>query len=140
MTEHDPGAVVARYYAVVADLDARVDDLLALLHPDVEVVEHPNLINPRGAVRDRDSVVAGYVAGKELLAAQAFDVHELLVDGDRVAVRATWRGRIARDAGPLRANAELTAHIAALLTVSEDGRIRRHETFDCYEPLAPDGM
>jgi ketosteroid isomerase-like protein len=140
MTEHDPAAVVARYYAVVADLHASGGDLLALLHPDVEIVEHPNLINPHGTVRDRDSAVAGYLAGKELLSAQAFDVHELLADGDRVAVRATWRGRIARDSGPLRANTDLTAHIAALLTVAADGRIRRHETFDCYEPLAPDGM
>ena len=28
----------------------------------------------------------------------------------------------------------LVAHIAALLTVA-DGRIREHETYDCYEPL-----
>jgi ketosteroid isomerase-like protein len=135
----DPAAVVERYFAVVADLEADVEDLLALLHPDVRVVEHPNLITPRGAVRDRDAVAAGYRAGKELLAEQSFDVHELIVSGDRVAARATWRGRIARDAGPLRAGVQLTAHIAALITVS-DGRIREHETFDCYEPLPVDGM
>ena len=36
--------------------------------------------------------------------------------------------------GPLRAGAELVAHVAAWLTVA-NGRIREHETFDCYEPL-----
>jgi ketosteroid isomerase-like protein len=31
------------------------------------------------------------------------------------------------------AGKELVAHVAAWLTV-EDGQIREHETFDCYEP------
>ena len=130
----DPASVVARYYAVVADLEARADDLLALLHPDVRVTEHPNAITPRGAIRDREGVLAGYAAGKALLSAQSFEVHEVLVAGDRVAVRATWRGTTARAAGPLAAGAELIAHIAALLTVA-DGQVLEHETFDCYEPL-----
>ncbi len=33
--------------------------LLDLLHPDVRITEHPNAVTPRGAVRDRDAVVAG---------------------------------------------------------------------------------
>ncbi|MEA2131844.1 MAG: hypothetical protein QOJ85_4735 [Solirubrobacteraceae bacterium] len=135
----DPAAVVERYYAVVADLDAGVEDLLALLHPEVRVIEHPNLINPAGATRDRDAVAAGYVAGKALLAEQSFELHEVLVAGERVAVHATWRGRIAQDTGPLRAGDELTAHIASLLTVA-GGQIREHQTFDCYEPLPVSGM
>ncbi len=80
--------------------------------------------------------MAGYVAGRELLVEQSFDVHALLVSGSGVAVRATWRGTLARDMGPLPAGTVLTAHIAALLTVV-DGQIREHETFDCYEPLFP---
>jgi ketosteroid isomerase-like protein len=135
----DPAAVVERYYAVVADLDAGVENLLALLHPEVRVIEHPNPINPAGATRDRDAVAAGYVAGKALLAEQSFELHEVLVAGERVAVHATWRGRIAQDTGPLRAGDELTAHIAALLTVA-GGQIREHQTFDCYEPLPVSGM
>jgi ketosteroid isomerase-like protein len=134
-----PAAVVERYYAVVADLDASAEELGALLHPDVRVVEHPNAITPRGAQRDREEVLAGYAAGKGLLSEQVFDVHELLVCGDRVAVRATWRGTIARDAGPLRAGDALEAYIASFITV-QDGLIRDHETFDCYEPLPPSGM
>ncbi len=135
----DPASVVERYFAVVADLQASVEDLLALLHPDVKVVEHPNLITPHGATRDRDAVATGYAAGKELLSEQSFDVHELIASGDRVAARVTWRGRIARDAGPLRAGVQLTAHIAALITVA-GGLVIEHETFDCYEPLPIDGM
>ena len=122
----DPAAVVRRYYAIVADLTSPPEALLEVLHPDVRITEHPNPITPKGAVRDRDATVEGFLAGKQLLSAQSMELHEVVASGDRVAVRATWRGT-AR-------GAELVAHIASWLTV-EDGRIREHETFDCYEPL-----
>jgi ketosteroid isomerase-like protein len=130
----DPEAVVRPYYAIVSDLGSTAEDLLAVLHPDVRITEHPNAINPSGQVRDRDASVAGFEAGKRLLSKQAFDIHEVLAAGDRVAVKATWHGTIGITAGPFQAGAELTAHIASLLTV-QDGLIREHETFDCYEPL-----
>lgn len=130
----DEVAVVRHYYEVVSDLGSTKDDLLAVLHPDVQIHEHPNLITPRGSVRDRDEAVAAFLAGKELLSEQDFDVHEAFASGDRVAVRATWRGTLARDMGELQEGRELVAHVAALLTV-KDGRIRRHETFDCYDPF-----
>jgi len=132
----DPVAVVRQYFAVVADLGSSPDALLDVLDPAVRITEHPNAISPRGAVRDRDAVLAGFLAGKALLETQTIDVHELLVSGDRVAVRATWRGTIGEGADALAPGAELVAHIAAWLTVV-DGRITEHETFDCYEPLPP---
>lgn len=122
---------IRRYYEVVADLESTEADLRELLDPAVEVVEHPNLISPSGSVRDRDAIVAGFLAGKKLLSSQKIDVHEVLVDGARGAVRATWRGTIGQGSESLSAGTELTAEIAALLTVS-DGRILDHETFDCY--------
>jgi ketosteroid isomerase-like protein len=133
----DPASVVRRYFEIVADLDSSVDALLAVLHPSVRVIEHPNMITPRGAVRDRDAVVAGFLAGKGLLEAQTIDVHEVLVSGDRVAVRATWRGTLSQATRSVSASTELVAKIAGMLTV-EDGSIREHETFDCYEPLTVD--
>lgn len=130
----DPASVVRHYYEVVADLGSSAEDLLALLHPAVRIVEHPNPISPNGAVRDREATVEGFLAGKRLLARQTFELHEVLVLGDRVAVRATWRGTVGEGRGGLATGTEIVAHIAALLTVT-DGLIRDHETFDCYEPL-----
>jgi len=132
----DPADVVRRYFETVADLGSTPDALRDVLHPDVRITERPNAINPRGTVRDRDGAVAGFLAGKELLATQTIDILELVVSGDRVAVRATWRGTLGADAGALPAGAELVAHIAAWLTVA-DGRVVEHETFDCYEPPPP---
>jgi hypothetical protein len=130
----DPAAVVRRYFAVVADLGSSPDALLDVLHPAVRIIERPNAMNPRGAVRDRDAAIAGFLAGKDLLGTQTIDIDELLVTGDRVAVRAAWRGTIREGADAPAPGAELVAHIAAWLTVV-DGCIREHETFDCYEPL-----
>jgi hypothetical protein len=59
------------------------------------------------------------------------------VSKNRAAVRATWRGTIGDGTGGPAAGTELVAYIAGWLTV-EGGRIREHETFDCYEPLPPD--
>jgi len=121
--------VVQRYFAIVADLNSSQDDPEAVLHPDIRVVEHPNAMNPKGAVRDHDHMLEGFLAGKQLLTTQAIDLHELVADGDRVAVRATWRGTTGD-------GTELVAHIAGWLTVADD-RILEHETFDCYEPFTP---
>ena len=74
----DAAAVVRRYFEVVADLGSSVDALIELLDPDVRVIERPNVLNPQGAVRDHDGVVTGFLAGKDLLSAQEFDVQEVV--------------------------------------------------------------
>jgi ketosteroid isomerase-like protein len=127
--------IVRRYFATVGDLHATEDELRLVLDPQVRVVEHPNPVTPRGAVRDLESTLTGFRAGRALLREQVFDVHEVLTSGERAAVRATWLGTVGVDAGPFLAGQELLAHVAALLTV-RDGLIVEHETFDCYEPFA----
>jgi ketosteroid isomerase-like protein len=130
----DEIAVVRLYYEIVGDLESTRDALLRMLHQDLQVHVYPNALSPNGAVRDHDETLADFMAGKDLLSAQEFDVHEALSSGDRVAVRATWQGTLARSVGELPAGKELVANIAAFLTV-RDGLIRRHETFDCYDPF-----
>jgi ketosteroid isomerase-like protein len=131
MTPTDVESVVRTYYDVVADLSSSAEDLRVLLAPDLRVTEHPNAITPDGAMRDLDATIAGFQAGKTLLRKQTFDVHEVLVVGDRAAVRATWAGVVGIDAGPYRAGQELVAEIASFVTV-RNGRVVEHETFDCY--------
>lgn len=128
----DEAAVVREYFEIVGDLRSTEEALRRVLHPDAQIHEHPNALSPRGSVRNCDEAVAAFLAGKDLLSEQSFDVHEAFSSGERVAVRATWRGTLARPVGDVPAGRELVAQIAALLTV-RDGMIRRHETFDCYE-------
>ncbi|MFC7495373.1 MULTISPECIES: nuclear transport factor 2 family protein [unclassified Nocardioides] len=127
-------AVVRRYFEVVGDLGSTRSDLEQLLDPGARFVEHPNAVTPTGAVRDVAGIVAGFEAGKVLLAEQSFEVHEVLVAGDRAAVRASWRAVVGVDRGPFCAGTALTAEMAGFVTV-RDGRVVEHETFDCYPPL-----
>ena len=131
---NDVEGVVRRYYALVSDLSSAEDDLRGVLAPDVSIVEHPNALVRSGARRDLAQTLEGFRRGKAILRAQTFDVHDVLVQGDRAAVRATWTGVIAHDVGPFHAGQELTAHVAALLVV-RDGLVVEHETYDCYEPF-----
>ncbi len=89
------------------------------------MVEHPNAIHPEGTVRDRDEAIADYERGKRMLSDQSFDLEELLVSGERVAVRARWRGTVA-------GGASLEAKIAAFLTVARrpDPRLDRDRLDD----------
>jgi ketosteroid isomerase-like protein len=119
--------VVRHYFAIVADLSTSADDLRAVLTPDAVLTELPNPISPNGHVRSVDETVAGFEAGKARLSAQSIDIHEILVAGDRAAVRSTWRGTVGA--------AEIVAHMGGFITV-RDGRIAAHETYDCYEPFA----
>jgi len=133
----DAVSVVRAYYAVVADLLSSEADLAPLLDPDLRVIEHPNALSPGGSEHNRQEALAGFRAGKILLAEQDLDIHETIATADTVAVRATWSGVVARSAGGFAAGTRLTAHVASFLT-ARDGRIVRHETFDCYEPFQRD--
>jgi ketosteroid isomerase-like protein len=131
----DPTAVVDRYLAVVADLDAEPAALAALVHPEARFVERPNLVAPAGRERDAAAAHAAREHSRALLAGHRFDVREHIVAGERVVTRATWTGTLALDAGPLRAGTELRAECCMVFTV-RDGRIRHQENYDCYLPVA----
>lgn len=127
----EAAAVVRRYLELAGDLSAPPDALRKLLHPDVRILEHPNALNPHGTRRNRDQALAAYATGKQLLASQEIELHELIVAGPRVATRCSWRGTVAQDAGPLTAGTELSAEVAGFFEVV-DGMVVSHETFDCY--------
>lgn len=118
--------VIRRYFAVVADLGSTVGDLRSLLASDAVFVELPNPISPTGHTRTRDQTIAGFESGKARLDEQSIDIEEVLVAGDRAAVRSTWAARIG--------DTRIVAHMGGFLTV-RDGLIVRHETYDCYEPF-----
>jgi hypothetical protein len=100
--------------------------LAKLLHPQARISEMPNAINKGGSERDLDAALAAFRKGRTMLAEQSYEVHEVLEAGEKIAARATWRGRLAQ--GP-----QLQAEIATFTEV-RDGRIYRHATYDCYIP------
>src|SRR4051794_11108795 len=129
----DPAAVVDRYLAVVADLDAEPESLAALLDPAARFVEYPNLVAPSGRKRDVAAAGAAREHSRRLLAGHRFDVREHIVAGDRVITRAAWTGTLAIDAGEWPAGTELRAECCMVFTV-RDGQILRQENYDCCGP------
>ena len=72
----EPIAVVEKYLAVVADLDASPGDLDALVHPEARFTERPNLIAPGGRRRDAACARAAVLHSPALLSENRLDVHE----------------------------------------------------------------
>lgn len=127
-------ATVREYYRIVGDLHCTVDELREILASDAVFTEHPNPIAPHGAVRSVEQNLTGFRAGRALLSQQSIEVLEVLVSGDRAAVRATWSGTVGVDRGPFTAGTELSCVMAAFLTV-RDNKVTVHDTYDCYPPL-----
>jgi ketosteroid isomerase-like protein len=130
-----PVDLVESYLRAVSDPSLPEGALEGLLHPEFTFREWPNAINPAGSERDRETSLRSVALSRTLLTRQSFEVHEHVAQGDTVASRMTWRGRLAVDAGPLEAGTDLTAHISQHTSV-RDGQIWRTESFDCYEPWA----
>jgi ketosteroid isomerase-like protein len=130
----DVADTVRRYFSIVADLGSTEDELRSIVHPEAHFTEHPNAVSPAGATKDRDQSLSGFRSGKALLAEQRIEIHDVLVDGERAAVRATWRGTVGVDAGPFTKGTELVAALGSFLRI-RDGRVVEHETYDCYQPF-----
>ncbi len=125
-------AVRAVYAALEAGVDA--DSLRSFFTDDAVTIEHPNRLKPKGAVSPLEAMLENVERGRTLLATQRYVVEEMLELGDRVAVRLTWTGTLAIDAGALRAGQVLTAQVAQFVQV-RDGKVSRLETYDCYYPF-----
>ncbi|MBX2802580.1 MAG: nuclear transport factor 2 family protein [Myxococcales bacterium] len=129
--------VIERYLAEVSALAPDVDAVAKLLHEDVEFIEHPNLISPKGRVRDRQGMLDGVQAGAEIIARQHFDVWDRIrVDADSHVLRAAWEGELAVRIGAWRMGTVLRAKLAMFFELRDD-LIVRQENFDCYEPPQP---
>ena len=81
--------VVAYLRAIEShDLDA----VAAFLHEDVEVIEHPNKLNPAGQRYGKAELRAAGERGTAILASERYDVRHIIVEGERCAVATVWTG------------------------------------------------
>jgi ketosteroid isomerase-like protein len=72
--------------------------------------------------------------GKREISKQSFEIHNALVDGDRVAMEVLWQGRLANPAGDLPVGGEMRAHFAIFLEF-RDGKIVAQRSYECFEPF-----
>lgn len=127
-------AVLNKYLHLIETFSEDHDALKSLLDANVEFVEYPNAINPKGQVRKLEQALKGLEMGRKILAWQKYAVNEILEGVDRLFVEANWSGQVAADVGPLKKDQRLTAHCAMRFDF-KDGKIIRQVNYDCYEPF-----
>lgn len=104
--------------------ERRLDDVAAMLHPEVEVIEHPNKLNPAGKRYDRDAIREAGERGAKVLASERYEVRSLIVEGARGAALIEWTGTL-HDGKVMR------AQICSIIEL-RDGLLWRQEQYDCF--------
>jgi ketosteroid isomerase-like protein len=100
-------------------------DLVAtFMHPEIEVLEHPNRLNPMGAKYDGAALRAAGERGKALMAKEVYDVRAMTVEGDRAVAQILWTGTLVD-------GRSMSAHICSAIEL-RDGKIYRQEQYDCF--------
>lgn len=92
---------------------------------DAALIEHSNMVAPKGVTRNLSAIVAALESGQAAMARQSFDVQSAIIEGDRAALSVRWLG-------VLKSGGEMRARFAQFYTL-RDGKIARQETFDCFE-------
>jgi ketosteroid isomerase-like protein len=123
--------IVLSYLRAIESHD--LDEVARWLHPEVEVVEHPNRISPAGKRYDLAALREAGERGKALLASERYEVRSMIVDGERAAAQIEWSGTLGVAAGPLPAGHVMRAQICSVIQL-RDGKIWRQEQYDCFLP------
>jgi ketosteroid isomerase-like protein len=124
---------LARRYLQALEGGATGAALAAFFAPDVVHEEFPNRLNPHGKRADLAALRAAAERGRQLMAAQRYEVLGAVADGDRVALEIRWTGTLAVPVGPLPAGGEMRARCAVFLEF-RDGLIVRQRNYDCFDP------
>lgn len=127
----DPVALVRRYLDALEQFDrtAAAD----VLHPEVQQVEHPNMLTPKGNTRGKEGMLAGVEAGAKVLHWQRFEIDDALVAGERLALQMTWTAKVRVPLLGKEADAEHQARFGVFITL-RDGQIYRQVNYDCFLP------
>jgi ketosteroid isomerase-like protein len=123
-----PHAETIRAYLAAIEAAA---DIAPFFTPDAEQREFPNRLNAKGQQRDFRGLLEGAEKGKAFLVSQHYDIHAIVESGDRVAVEATWTGRMTFPMGKTPAGEPITAHFAMFFEM-RDGKIWRQRNYDCF--------
>lgn len=119
MTTRD---IVLAYLRAIESHD--LDLVATFMHSEIEVLEHPNRLNPMGARYDGAALRAAGERGKAMMASERYDVRALTVEGDRAVAQILWTG-------VLLDGRSMSAHICSAIELRE-GKVYRQEQYDCF--------
>ena len=120
-------------YLVALERAATGDALARFFTEDAEQIELPNRLNPKGGHSNLAQLLKRAEMVPSLLQKQHYEIHSILVQGNTVAVEATWTATLAVPLVTLSAGSTMKAHFAMFFEF-RDGRIYRQRNYDCFEP------
>jgi ketosteroid isomerase-like protein len=130
-SESDNLAVARRYLEAIERGDP--GDSLAFFAEDVVQEEFPNRLLPQGARRDLAGLREAARRGRQVMAAQRYEVLNAVAGEDQVALEVQWTGTLAVPFGSLPAGGQMRARFAIFLEF-RGGKIVRQRNYDCFEP------
>lgn len=124
--------LVKKYFYLVENFVTDHNAYEAILHPEIEITEFPNLLSGKIRRRALGAMKDGIELGRKMLAAQRFTIQHIFEPVPYLIVEVKWTGEMALDAGQLKKGQVLTAYICYIFEF-KDGKISRHRNYDCYE-------
>ncbi len=100
---------------------------------DAMLVEHPNKLAPAGVTRNLSAIRRASEGGQSIVQEQSFEIVSAIIEDDRAALQLIWQATFNVDVMGLPAGASMRARFAQFYWF-RGGRIRRQETYDCFEP------
>ncbi len=122
------------FLKLLESLSDNAEDYKEFIHPEVEFLELPNLLNKTGQIRNLAACLEGVKKAKTILAEQQYKIVNYIEGEGKLVFEKIWTGRMSIDIRNLKAGQELKAYICAVVEF-RDGKIFRHRTYDCYEPF-----
>src|SRR5689334_73636 len=126
--------LIKKYFTLLEAFSTEASDFEALLHPSFEQREFPNLLNKLGQQSNLADSLRRAGIGKTILASQSFEITNYVEGAEQLVVETIWRGKMARDAGALKAGQELSAHFCIVCEFKES-KLYRQRNYDCFDPF-----
>ncbi len=131
MPNIDPLNSVRRYLKIIED--GTFADIADLFTPDAVMEQLPNRIYSQGVRGNLSRMADAFEQGRKVLSSQTYEIKNVLVHDNSVAVEVLWTGTLAVSFGNLSAGSEMRAH-SAMFFEFKDGKIASQRNYDCFEP------
>ena len=125
---------IRKYFSLLERFSTDRSDYAEVLHPEFRQLEFPNTLNRTGQESDLSSSMERAVKGSKMLSQQSYKIANSVEGPEQIVVEALWKGRMALDAGPLKAGQDLSAHFC-IVCEFRDGKIYRQRNYDCFDPF-----
>ena len=109
------------------------DSLKAFYAPTVIQQEFPNRLMPNGASRDLAGILSAAESGQHVMGNHAYELLNIVVDGNSVAVEFLWSATALIDLGMLPAGSVMKGRFASFLDF-ENELIVSQRSYDCFDP------